>query len=112
MRSTALIETAGQSIIQALAIIRDESHLVIEEGCEDDDLVMTISDVEGAGYTRLFSGKITIGNSIAPAGVDWATTFLNGFGQPGSASRIIALPRAEYLALPDPDPSTIDIIED
>lgn len=64
----------------------------------------------GGSITQLFMGAFTMGASIAPMGVDAATTFLSGFGEVSGISRLVTLTLAEYQALPAPDPTTLYIV--
>ena len=57
----------------------------------------------------LVKGRITLGNSIAPFGVDWATTFLTAFGQMSGPQSVVSLTAAQYLAL-IPDENTIYLV--
>ena len=64
----------------------------------------------GGDLQQIAAGMLDIGASIAPVGVDQATTFLSGFGQPGSPAQIVALTQAAYAALAVKEPSTLYII--
>ncbi len=64
------------------------------------------------GPMLLFSGGVEIRNSIAPSGADFATTFLNNFGQSGGPSQVVVLTAAEYAALTPPDDDTIYMISE
>lgn len=63
-----------------------------------------------SGPMVLFAGALTIGNSIAPTGAEFATTFLNNFGTTSGPSAIVVLTQAEYDAISSPDESTLYLI--
>lgn len=57
-------------------------------------------------------GRFAIAMSIMPGGAEHPITFLEGFGEPGGAQAIVLLTRAEYDALPTPDPNTLYFIRE
>lgn len=59
---------------------------------------------------QIAAGMLDIGASIAPVGVDQATTFLSGFGQPGAPTQIVTLTYAAWLSLPVKPTSTIYLL--
>lgn len=64
----------------------------------------------GGDLVLIATGQLTMGESIAPALVDSATTFLAGFGQAGGPSQIVTLTEAAWAALAIKDQDTIYII--
>ncbi len=64
----------------------------------------------GGDLVLIATGQLTIGESIAPTTVDFATTFLAGFGQVGGPSQIVTLTLAAYTALAIKNPDTIYLI--
>lgn len=66
----------------------------------------------GAGYMRIFKGDLRIDTSIAPSGVDVVTTFLNGLGVEGGATRVQILSLAAYGVLEDTPSDVIYFVYD
>lgn len=81
---------------------------VLTEGSQYEYNIWS-QDADGAIALRV-RGQITITPSIAPFGVDAATTFLNNFATSGGPARLVVLTRSEYLALAAPDPATLYLI--
>lgn len=59
---------------------------------------------------QIAAGMLDIGASIAPVGVDQATTFLSGFGQPGAPTQVVTLTYAAWLSLPVKPTTTIYLL--
>lgn len=67
---------------------------------------------DGTDRMQLLWGRLLNGNSIAPSGAEYPTTFLEGFGQQGGPQRLIVLSKAAYDGLAAPDPAFLYLIRE
>lgn len=66
----------------------------------------------GASLLQRGWGRFAIAESILPGGAEYPISFLDGLGQPGGPQAMVLLTRAQYDALPTPDPDTLYFIRE
>lgn len=108
----AISDTAGgEPLIEIPGVGEfDLAPVVVQALLEGKRYFYNIWTLSITDYERIAAGEIVTSASIAPTGVDAATTFLSGFGQTGGPDRLVVMSQATYDALGSPDPDTLYII--